>query len=262
MKQILESIVITHEGNIRKSNQDNFNLFGQIKENAEEKRVVYKKKMIIGSGIAAIYDGMGGEVAGEIASYLAAKNITWHGIEELKTLGEEEIKEVNMLICNEAKKRNARCVGTTYTGLFFEDNWVKCCNIGDSRCYLLRNNQLYLLSKDHTAGQQLIDEKKISESDARTSKVWHQLTQNLGLLPEICPLKPNYSSTLEILEGDRFLLCSDGLSDMVNDRELQRIIAEKRSLSKRSKELLDEALKNGGRDNITFILIDIKKGFW
>lgn len=254
----ISSVVVTHEGAVRKNNQDNFYLFGHIRENIAENRIFIKKKMTTDCNFVAVFDGMGGETVGEIASLTAAQNISWHPLEALPTEGEEDLSQINEQLCEEARKRKVRCVGTTYVGLFFENGWVRCCNVGDSRCYLLREKKLYILTKDHTVGQQLIDAKKITEREARSSKVWHQLTQNLGLPPEIRVLKPNYSSTVELHKGDRFILCSDGLSDMVCDTEIQKIIGKRKHPSARGKELVEKALSNGGRDNITVILVDIK----
>lgn len=259
MNLVVDSIVISHEGKKRKNNEDNFNIFGKIREDITKNRSAYKCKHLASDGLVAIFDGMGGEEAGEIASLIAAQNISWHSLDDLEEKSLKELNEVNAKVCNEATKRNVRCVGTTYTGLYFDENWARCCNVGDSRCYMYRNNQLYILSKDHTKGQQLMDKGEMTEREARSSKAWHQLSQNIGLPPEICKLKPHYSTLLELNSNDIFLLCSDGLTDLVVDREIAKVLSMKKSIVYKCRKLLNLALEKGGKDNITVIVLEIKE---
>lgn len=266
MKKIqLEGYAITHEGKIRENNEDNFFLFEKIKEDVNEKQMSFSKVTDAENAVAAVYDGMGGETAGEQASLTAAQYAEPYPMEQIAQKAREQILSANNDVCEKIQECGSR-MGTTAVQVYFGDGKACCVNIGDSRCYLFREGQLKQLSKDHSEGQQMIDMGIKTEEEARKSMNWHKLTQHIGIFPEEFTIQPFISEQIDLLDGDIFLLCSDGLTDMVEDTQICYVLknaGEKGiSLKETAEELLQKALINGGKDNTTIVLVrvNVKEG--
>lgn len=228
------------------------------------------------AGIVVLADGMGGYNAGEVASGMATSLIasglaqlwkpgSFAGLdrEAIKAQAEKLIQEqvhlTNTAIF-EAAKKDVQCAGmgtTLVVGLFY-DNFLTVGHIGDSRLYRLRKETLEQITRDHSLLQEQIDSGLISKEDARQSHNKNLVTRALGIDAEVEAEIHSYDTRV----GDVYLLCSDGLNDMIDDDEIQMtLIALKANLEVTAQQLIQSANDAGGRDNVSVMLIKIKSDF-
>lgn len=240
-----EAAGATDVGRVRKGNEDNFFV--------DERR-----------GVFLVADGMGGHAAGEIASALASRAVGGTLVR-----GVDEELEADLLA--DAMKRSLHAaheailahtqqdpstegMGTTLTALVVcSDGTYRLGHVGDSRMYLWRGGELRQVTRDHTWVQREVDEGRLTPSAARKHPYSHILTRALGADPSDAP--DLQAGQLEA--GDLLLLCSDGLTGMVTDRNLERIMQSPVSSEERIEEMIVLANKRGGRDNITAVIVEI-----
>lgn len=211
-----------------------------------------------GPHLLAVADGMGGHAAGEVASAAA--------ITTLAPLdGEDPGPDLVNALADAVATANLRLqeliisdpaiegMGTTLTALLWADGYAALCHIGDSRAYLLRDGQFIQITHDHTLVQSLVDEGKITEDDVAThphrSLLLRALDGRTIAEPDLAPL--------ETYPGDRYLLCSDGLSGVVTEHTLHQALASIADPDKVTLRLIELAIKGGGPDNITCIVADV-----
>ncbi len=227
-------------------------------------------------GVVVLADGMGGYNAGEVASGMATSLIatglsaTWTPA-ALKNLDraaatalahsrvQEQVSAANRAIF-EAAQRDPQCagMGTTLVVCLFYDDFVTVAHIGDSRLYRMRGDALEQITRDHSLLQEQIDAGLISKEDARQSHNKNLVTRALGIDPEV----DAEIHTYDVCEGDTYLLCSDGLNDMIEDDELQMtLIALRPNLELTAQQLVQAANDAGGRDNISVMLIKVVQSF-
>jgi serine/threonine protein phosphatase PrpC len=216
---------------------------------------------------AVLADGMGGYNAGEIASGMATAFIKSELSRWLIEAGEgAKAREVRraMEICVDNANRsifnsansNAHYAGmgtTLVVGVFREDKLV-LGHIGDSRCYRLRNGVLAQITKDHSLLQEQMDAGLITAEQAATSSIKNLVTRALGV-DESVLLEVNEHP---VLANDLYLMCSDGLSDMIDDNDINRVVSTDMPLEQKAKQLIDLANGNGGRDNISVLLVELR----
>jgi serine/threonine protein phosphatase PrpC len=211
-----------------------------------------------GPHLLAIADGMGGHAAGEVASAVAIKTLAPldadpTGIDMLAVLG-AAIADANAALRLITQTDPAtEGMGTTVTALLWRGQDVAICHIGDSRGYMLRNGALQQITRDHTLVQSLVDEGRLTREAAASHP---QRSLVMRALQSSIPADPD----LEMLEarvGDRFLLCSDGLTDVVTDETLRMTLSELTDLDAAADQLVDLAIRSGGPDNITCVLADV-----
>lgn len=229
-------------------------------------RVQNEDSMLAQEGMFVVADGMGGHNAGEIASAMATsmlKSAHANGIADAKKLG-ELIKEINVQIFQSAATKTEQSgMGTTLTALAINpsdqtigENSVATAtvaNIGDSRTYLLRDGEFRQVSVDHSYVQELVSDGLITREEARTHARRNIVTRALG----IEPIVGVDTWTLPLIAGDRYVLCSDGLVDEVTDEDIARCLKRIADPQKTANELVAMANINGGRDNITVIVVDV-----
>jgi PPM family protein phosphatase len=227
-------------------------------------------------GVVVLADGMGGYNAGEVASGMATSLIasgistTWTA-DALKNLDrsaatalahtrlQDQVAAANTAIF-EAAQRDPHCagMGTTLVVCLFYDDFVTVAHIGDSRLYRMRNDVLEQLTRDHSLLQEQIDAGLISKEDARQSHNKNLVTRALGIDPDV----DAEIHTYDVMEGDIYLLCSDGLNDMIDDDEMQMtLIALRSNLELTAQQLVQAANDAGGRDNISVMLIKVIQSF-
>jgi len=205
----------------------------------------------------AIADGMGGAQAGEVASELAATALQEHAGDPGE--GEERvvqlIQEANRRVFEHASKDAALTgMGTTLTLAVVEDGRVSLGHVGDSRAYLLRGGVLDQITEDHSLVAELTRAGKLSEEEAETHPQRSVITRALGTDPDV----DVDSFTVQTHDGDVFMLCSDGLTAMVEDQAIQDILQKRLgNLDRAAKDLVKAANKGGGEDNITVLLFEI-----
>ncbi len=227
-------------------------------------------------GLYVLADGMGGYNAGEVASGMATSLITeglqevWNpraveplSREEAKALAErlirEQVARANSAVFN-TSQNNPECagMGTTLVMSLFYDNFVAVAHIGDSRLYRLRGEQMEQITRDHSLLQEQLDSGLITPEEAQLSQNKNLVTRALGIDPTVEP----EIHVHETQHGDLYLLCSDGLSDMVDDEEIRlTLITLKSNPSLTVQQLVQAANDNGGRDNISAMLVRVVEPF-
>lgn len=243
-KHIIEAACCSNIGKIRKKNEDNFcfdNNIDTLKDGS-----VLKYNGTLQSGLYfALFDGMGGENFGEYASETAASKMLNLDIRlpRMNTI-KSVVEELNKAVVLKQQEMLTDKMGTTMASIHFYQNTVFVCNVGDSRVYRFRNGALQQLSNDHTETQ--------TDNNKKGA-----LIQYLGMDPEEVRLEPHILKR-EIESGDIYLLCSDGLTDMLTDFEINYTVKVNGNSEIIAEKLISAAIENGGRDNITVIVCKIQ----
>jgi serine/threonine protein phosphatase PrpC len=212
---------------------------------------------VVAPPLFAVADGMGGAQAGEVASKLAAAALeetdpaTLSGPERLVSL----IQEANRRVYERASSDPATSgMGTTMTVAVVEDSGVTIGHVGDSRAYLVREGKLEQLTEDHSLVNELLKSGKLSPQEAEIHPQRSVITRAVGTDPDV----DVDAFVVDANEGDIFLLCSDGLTDMVGDDDILDTVERHRDdLDRVTKALVSEANRGGGEDNITVIAFAI-----
>lgn len=204
----------------------------------------------------AIADGMGGAQAGEVASRLAAAALKESGVE---TGGEQRIfdliQEANRRVyARSSTDPKTSGMGTTITVALVENGNVAFGHVGDSRAYLIRDGRMEQVTEDHSLVNELMKSGKLSPEEAEAHPQRSVITRALGTDPDV----DADTFTIEARVGDVFLLCSDGLTDMVGEREIQELVERNREdINAALKSLVKAANRSGGEDNITVVAFEI-----
>ena len=237
---------LSHIGNVRRINQDNFICDGRYIEN-DETEIEFPlcgTKTSKETSVFGVFDGMGGEECGEVASYIASKTAATIQIEKDAIADLSQFcRKANNDICDYATLHEVSSMGTTAAMLAFTEKEVALCNIGDSKIFRLCNGTLEQISTDHVA--------------VAAFGVKPPLSQNLGIPPTEMIIEPYLARGL-YNDGDIYLICSDGLTDMVSVDEITEVLVST-PIEDAITKLLDKALANGGKDNTTIILCKIER---
>jgi protein phosphatase len=208
-------------------------------------------------GVYVVCDGMGGAAAGEIASSVAVDEVlsklsSRDVREEPALAAEEAVSAANQAIFSRSQ-RNSRLngMGTTLVGLLTEERHVWVINVGDSRCYRLRNLQLEQVTLDHSLVEEQVRLGRMTPAEALRSPLRNVITRALGTQNRVTP----DIFALEADPGDLFLLCSDGLTRELSDRQIESLLEMNLPLDEICALLVTAAKKAGGRDNITCLLV-------
>jgi len=212
---------------------------------------------VVAPPLFAVADGMGGAQAGEVASQLAASALEADdsdGLDGTRRI-DALIQEANRRIYDRASTDpTASGMGTTMTVALVEGMTVAIGHVGDSRAYLVRGEQMEQLTEDHSLVNELVKSGKLSEEEAHAHPQRSVITRAVGTDPDV----DVDGFTIEAEEGDVFLICSDGLSDMVEDEEILELVHQNRDdLNKAVKSLVQAANRGGGEDNITAVAFRI-----
>ncbi len=257
IKDALEMISLTHPGMVRAHNEDS---------------VACEPSC----GLVVLTDGMGGYNAGEVASGIAVSVVSSeirHYLEEARPEDKDAASGEDvavMLLKTNVQKANSSIfhaahsqpqyagMGTTIVSGLFYDNRVAVAHIGDSRMYRLRGEVFESITRDHSLLQEQIDSGMISKADARMSQNKNLVTRAVGIDAEV----EAEVHVHEVKRGDIYLLCSDGLNDMVEDDDIADTVKMlKSNLPLLAKQLIQTANDNGGRDNVSVILVKVKGDF-
>jgi serine/threonine protein phosphatase PrpC len=253
----LEMAKATHTGMVRSHNEDSIATDAEI-------------------GLAVLADGMGGYNAGEVASGIATALISSETREALvrqaphevdratgspfaKKLLADIIAKANTSIFQSANSQPQYAgMGTTLVVALFCNNQITIAHIGDSRCYRQRDGKLEQVTRDHSLLQEQIDSGLLTKEAAKRSHNKNLVTRALGIEPAVEAEIHTYPAQ----EGDIYLICSDGLNDMVEDEDIEMTLgALGANLPLAAEQLVQMANDNGGRDNISVVLIKVKKDF-
>lgn len=259
------SAVSVDKGLVRNNNEDNFYFNGKFltannRDHADTLTSISSENI----QIYGVFDGMGGEALGEEASYIAANTI---GKAHKRILASDlDVKETiigavedsNTKICKKILESGEKRIGATFSAVSIQDDVATVYNVGDSRVYLLRDNTLKQLSVDDTSAQRLVHLGVITPEEAKTHNDRHKLTQHLGIFRDEMTIEPHISDNIELQKNDKILMCSDGLTDMLDDEEIFEILNKKKNSESLSLDLLNAALGNGGIDNVTVLVISVE----
>jgi protein phosphatase len=257
LTQILEIASCTDPGMVRSHNEDS------IAADA-------------GNGLVVLADGMGGYNAGEVASGMATtviitemqqilQSVQPYAVDEKtnKEVGarlvREQVLKANSSIYQAAQSQPQYAgMGTTLVVCLFYDNRILVAHLGDSRLYLLRDGKFKQVTRDHSLLQEQIDSGLITPEQAKKAQHKNLVTKALGIDPSVEPEIKEYPTQV----GDVYLLCSDGLCDMVEDEDIGMTLqALGGNLKLCAQQLVQMANDNGGRDNVSVILVRVLKGY-
>lgn len=256
LAEALEMVVRTDPGRVRSHNEDAVFIDAAL-------------------GVAILADGMGGYSAGEVASGMATTLLADGFAQFIPTLSvggsgvgdpgfverhiADEVSMTNAAIYNASLNQpNCTGMGTTLVLAWFYDNHVSVGHVGDSRMYRLRGEVFEQLTRDHSLLQEQLDNGIITPEEARYSQNKNLVTRALGVDGDVVTEVHDY----DVRVGDIFMLCSDGLNDMVEDDEIALTLRTLgRNLTLAADQLIEMANDNGGRDNISVILIKARESF-
>jgi serine/threonine protein phosphatase PrpC len=235
----LEIAYLTHPGMVRESNEDSLFVDNRL-------------------GLFIVADGMGGHKAGGVASAMAVKVVSQlvrtgiGGVRDPETLLRDSLLAAHEAVLALARSDNALCdMGTTIVAALLTNDQLTIGHVGDSRAYAISEGQITQLTQDHSFIAEWIRDGIISKLEARTHKARHGLTMALGvdddMDPDLCRLAWHETSCL--------LLCSDGLTDMLDDKEVLSLVDNAPSLHEACRELVATANEKGGEDNISVVLV-------
>ena len=206
---------------------------------------------------AILADGMGGHSAGEVASRTAVDTIaailrqTVRGISAHERL-ETAIQAAHSVIREKSRQSiRYRGMGTTVVAVLADDRALHCAHVGDSRLYLLRDGRFSALTHDHSLQQEFIDQGLYTEEEAREKVSRNILTRALGLEPQVIV---DYNQ-METRRGDRFLICSDGLYDMLTEAEMAALLGRPHELDQVGLDMVELANARGSKDNVSVIIL-------
>ena len=251
MANQIEYAYTCHIGKVRNNNEDNFWCCGEMLE-ADHQGLDHIRSGRVSQSelpLLAVFDGMGGESCGEVASWLAARSCGEFYEREKSRIREDAetflaqvCGEMNRRVCDYSRENKIRSMGTTAAMVVFSPEGVYGCNLGDSRIYLSRDGEFRRISRDHVIGGSLFGKAP--------------LVQYVGIPEESMALEPSIVRE-EPEIGTRCLICSDGISDMLTDGEIEELMGGETPVEETAELLLERALKKGGRDNATLILCQV-----
>jgi serine/threonine protein phosphatase PrpC len=226
---------------------------GRVRERNEDSYLVQDPLYVVA-------DGMGGHRGGDVASSMILESL--EGVElppdDLLASLVEEIKKANVEVLRRGESdKDLHGMGTTLTAFLTDDDRAYVAHVGDSRAYLLRDGAIQRLTRDHTLVERMVEQGRLRPDQARDHPQQNILTRVLGVEDDV----EVDDLTLEPIQpGDRVLLCTDGLTHMVDDEEIEQILKDEADPQAACDLLVEAALAAGGEDNITVLVLDIEEG--
>lgn len=265
-KKQVEASVLSHMGCERSNNEDNFFFNGDyMAMDSMDEGAWIDEVFSEGVQLYAVCDGMGGAQYGERASTMTVRKMS----PLLVKVGSGDIDDLVDAFCREAsnevnedgEKRGAKYQGTTLAMVALRRNTAHVYNVGDSRVYLLRGRDIRQLSRDHSEVSRMVEAGLLSKEQAQRHPRANVISQYIGMDVDEKPKDFVYSHRENLFRHDRLLLCSDGISDLLTDSEILRISLESPSAKDAVKNLSLRAMELSGKDNMTTIVLDLKRGY-
>ena len=257
--------VCSGKGRRREHNEDNLFFNGRFLDEGNRDDDLFFSTVEKDSRqlLYGVFDGMGGESLGELASFLTAEVVAAHfgqiresGHVDIVSFIYHVVRDANNTVCAKAEEKEVRRMGTTFTALSIQDDTAVFFNMGDSRAFLFRNGVLRQITVDDTTVRRKIEMGLITPEEAKYDKDRHKITNFIGIPPEKGGVGFHTSFKISVRKGDRFLISSDGLTDMVEENRISEILADSADAPEAADRLFKEAMDNGGRDNITIIVLE------
>lgn len=239
----MKTFSMTHIGQRREMNQD----------------YMYTSETAVGNlpNLFLVADGMGGHAAGEYASRFTVEKLVEKIKESSQTepvaLMKEAVEQVNAMLLAEANADRAKAgMGTTIVAATVIGERLYAANVGDSRLYVINEESITQITRDHSLVEEMVRLGEMNKEDAKDHPDKNIITRAIGVMPEVAP------DFFEIsLKGqDMILMCSDGLTNMINDIDIKKIVLGQRDIVEKAEKLVETANQNGGRDNITVVLVE------
>lgn len=256
--------VSTHIGKVRGNHEDNFYLEGLYMNDIFRNDFSATYTIHSADGMSfAVFDGMGGAAYGEIASEIAVQTLCKYekklkhadGTRMLDQLISSYTTEANNAICDMLSDKHCLVGGTTFSMLYFLGDAVKLYYLGDSRIYRFQSDTLTPLTRDHTVANQKIDAAIYTEEEAKHSPDQHRLTLFIGSDRKKSGLNADSRPPIPLEVGCKFVLCTDGLTNMCSDDEISKLLSQ--NYFNEAAVLVQAALQNGGVDNVTCIVLEV-----
>ena len=233
---IFQSFSLTHRGRVRAHNEDCVAALPKL-------------------GLWVVADGMGGHAAGATASAIIVDELSAlspaTSVDDQRAGVRDGLDRANARILAFARERGLDTVGSTVAALLIHGNQATCVWVGDSRVYRLREGRLTRLSRDHSEVAALIAAGAMSEDEARVSPLRNVITRAVGIADAVDP----EGATGQVQAGDRFLVCSDGLTEHLSDAEIAEVLSGPGSVERIARGLVELTLRDGARDNVSVVLI-------
>lgn len=253
--------VRSETGYRRTNNEDNFFCNGFYMTSSERDRPFFLAGAAEVPCVFAVFDGMGGHDCGELASLMCAEILSRHytritagSCEAVDAFVREAHRELRVLMAE-----RSIITGTTMAMTVFGKNFFTAYNLGDSRIYSVKKGWLTRINDDHTVAEEMIKEGRLSPKHAEDSRWSNMLTKFIGMAGDESHSLPDVYGLLDYEENTRVLLCSDGLNKMLKHSEIAAIMKEAETATDAVNNLTESALRKGGFDNVTCIVIDSKK---
>lgn len=241
----------TNIGSVRKNNEDNYYCNGSFKLSARSPQEELISSPEGSELLFGVFDGMGGEAYGEECAMLCATTLSQFQGREQPFEAPAFYQKANEIVC-EFEQRTQATGGSTAAVAQVRGNRVFASNAGDSRVYHLRGRELKCLTRDHTRYQQMI-EAGVPDPDPAER---HVLTKFIGL-DNRRPLTPNFAVSVKLEEGDRIILCSDGITGVLSDEQIVETLSQPHLPEVVGRALVQQALEAGSRDNVTMVLAEV-----
>lgn len=243
MEDIMKAQAVTDVGQQRKVNQD----------------YVYYTTEKIGNlpNLFLVADGMGGHKAGDMASKYTVESfvrlVNETSQKDPILILSDNIKTANTMLLKKAEEsEDYNGMGTTFVGATINDNVLRVVNVGDSRLYII-SNDIKQITRDHSYVEEMIMRGQIDRKQARTHEKKNIITRAIGAEATVEP----DMFTVDVQKGDKILMCTDGLSNMIEDADILKIVKESNDIDEAVKELVITANENGGTDNISVLMVEI-----
>lgn len=220
---------------------------------------MYTSETAVGNlpNLFLVADGMGGHAAGDYASRCTieqtVESISASGLTEPVALMQEAVNRANLLLLLAAQNDPGKAgMGTTLVAATCMDHQLYAANVGDSRLYIINQETITQITRDHSLVEEMVRLGEMDEADAKFHPDKNIITRAVGVFEEVAA---DFFET-RIEEGDIILLCSDGLTNEVSDADIKRIVLGQRDIVEKAEKLVETANRNGGHDNITVVLIE------
>ncbi|GHU81628.1 serine/threonine protein phosphatase [Clostridia bacterium] len=255
---LIKAAACSDIGLSRTNNEDNYYLDGAYIKAEDDSQTSCAFISPQQNGVFAVFDGMGGQSRGEFASLCAAQTLQKFQSEILSEGTKkvnEYIKTANDTICTEMSKTN-EIIGSTMVLLTINNNEAQVYNLGDSRAYYVTKGRIYQLSRDHTVAEQLYQLKMLTKEQANKDIRKNNLTKHLGVFQNEIDLRAFASGNIKMKSGDTFLLCSDGVTSVMTDKDLRTLIVNSGDKCKKlAGQIVELAIRSGSKDNVTAIVV-------
>lgn len=249
----------THTRTVALANGDALTLAWAGVTHTGKRRDLNQDAVLTDYPLFVVADGMGGHIGGEIASASTIGRLeamVAHGAVTTKAIEKALVKAVKDIVSH--PETTDEGTGTTLTGVFLDstdgESWVTL-NIGDSRVYLLRDASLEQITTDHSVVQELVAAGRLSPEEAENHPYGNVITRAVGPSESV---KPDYVR-LDIVDGDRFVICSDGLTKELTDYGIEHFLGQYADPAEAVDAMLEAALENGGRDNVTIVVVNVAR---